>query len=77
MLNNNDESKTFNSLIRTRNIFGNKQAPSRDIAQGFGILEHLRSYVQVDHSHLTERKGMCKMQMTVYSELLKQKHHYF
>ena len=34
--------ETFNSLIRTRNIFGNKQAPSRDIAQGFGVLEHLR-----------------------------------
>ena len=34
--------ETFNSLIRTRNIFGNKQAPSRDIAHGFAVLEHLR-----------------------------------
>lgn len=29
-------------LFRTINIFENKQGPSRDIAQGFGVLEHLR-----------------------------------
>ena len=34
--------ETFNSLIRARNIFGNKQAPSRDIAHGFAVIEHLR-----------------------------------
>ena len=34
--------ETFNSLIRARNIFANRLAPSRDIAQGFSAIEHLR-----------------------------------
>ena len=42
LLYNIHRCETFNSLVRTRNIFGNKQAPSRDIAQGFSVLEHLR-----------------------------------
>ena len=28
--------------MRLQNIFGNKQAPSRDIANHFAIVEHLR-----------------------------------
>ena len=32
----------FNSSVRLQNIFGNKQAPSRDIAIHFAIVEHLR-----------------------------------
>ena len=34
--------ETFNSLIRAQNIFGNRMAPSRDIARQFSIIEHLR-----------------------------------
>lgn len=34
--------ESYNSVIRAKNIFGNRLAPSRDIACGFAILEHLR-----------------------------------
>lgn len=34
--------ETFNSFIRVQNIFGNKGAPSRDIAYHFSVIEHLR-----------------------------------
>ena len=34
--------ESFNSYIRSHNIFGNKQAPSRDIAHRFAVLEHIR-----------------------------------
>ena len=34
--------ETFNSFIRVQNIFGNKGAPSRDIACHFATIEHLR-----------------------------------
>jgi hypothetical protein len=34
--------ESFNSNIRMQNIFGNKQAPSRDIAVHFAVIEHLR-----------------------------------
>ena len=38
----NGRCESFNSLIRTTNIFSNKQAPSRDIATHFSIKEALR-----------------------------------
>ena len=34
--------ETFNSLIRARNIYANRLAPSKDIALGFAVIEHLR-----------------------------------
>ena len=34
--------ETYNSLIRARNVYGNRLAPSRDIAHGFALIEHLR-----------------------------------
>ena len=34
--------ETFNSFIRVQNIFGNKGAPSRDIAHHFAVVEQLR-----------------------------------
>ena len=34
--------ESFNSSVRLQNIYGNKQAPSRDIANHFAIVEHLR-----------------------------------
>ena len=35
--------EAFNSLLRARNIFANRLAPSRDIARGFNVIGHLRS----------------------------------
>lgn len=35
--------EAFNSLMRARNIFSNRLAPSRDIAHGFEVLENLRA----------------------------------
>ena len=32
----------MNSTVRLQNIYGNKQAPSRDIANHFAVVEHLR-----------------------------------
>ena len=34
--------EAFNSLIRTKNIYGNRHSPSKDIAYNFAVLEHLR-----------------------------------
>lgn len=34
--------ETFNSYIRAHNIFGNKSAPSHDIARRFSVVEQLR-----------------------------------
>ena len=34
--------ESFNSNVRIQNIFGNKQAPSRDIDAHFSVIEHLR-----------------------------------
>lgn len=34
--------ESFNSNVRTYNVFGNRLAPSRDIAKRFCILQHLR-----------------------------------
>ena len=34
--------ETFNSFIRAQNIYGNKAAPRRDIAQHFSTIEQLR-----------------------------------
>lgn len=34
--------ETFNSYIRAKNIFGNKSAPSCDIAHRFAVLEEMR-----------------------------------
>ena len=33
--------ESFNSAVHLQNIFGNKQAPSRDIAKHFAVVEHL------------------------------------
>lgn len=37
-----ESPESFNSNVRMQNIFGNKQAPSRDIAVHFSVIEHLR-----------------------------------
>eukprot|EP00731_Ephydatia_muelleri_P007439 Em0003g1687a len=37
-----ERPESFNSNVRIQNIFGNKQAPSRDIAAHFSVIEHLR-----------------------------------
>lgn len=34
--------ETFNSLIRARNVYANRLAPSRDIARSFAVIEYLR-----------------------------------
>lgn len=34
--------EAFNSVIRAHNIYGNKHAPSRDIARNMAILEYVR-----------------------------------
>ena len=34
--------ESFNSSVRFQNIYGNKQAPSRDIANFLAIVEYLR-----------------------------------
>lgn len=34
--------ESFNSHIRSHNIFSNKQAPRRDIAHRYSVLEHIR-----------------------------------
>ena len=34
--------ESFNSLVRTQNIYGNRHSPSKDISTNFAILQHLR-----------------------------------
>ena len=53
--------ETYNSLIRARNIFANRLASSRDIAQGFASLEHLRficSQGSIDGSSRLEEESI-------------------
>ena len=33
--------ETYNSLIRSQNVYGNKMAPSKDIAHSFAILNSI------------------------------------
>ena len=35
--------ESFNSHVRMYNVYGNRLAPSRDIAKRFSVLQHLRS----------------------------------
>lgn len=41
--------ETFNSYIRAQNIFGNKSAPSHDIAWHFAVIEQLRYICEDGH----------------------------
>ncbi len=48
--------ESFNSLMRARNIFANRLAPSRDIAKGFEVLETLRSVCAGSDTRYSNRK---------------------
>ena len=37
-----NRTESFNGLMRMQNVYGNKQAPSRDIANKFSKLESIR-----------------------------------
>ena len=50
--------ESFNSMVRGYNVFGNRLAPSRDIAVRFSTLQHLR-YICNDGTHSTERYKIC------------------
>ena len=41
--------ETFNSFIRAQNIYGNKHAPSRDIAHKFAVIEQIRYICEEGH----------------------------
>ena len=46
--------ESFNSLLRAYNIYANRGAPSRDIANSFAVMDHLRFICSggiVDGSH--------------------------
>ena len=43
--------EAFNSHIRARNIYGNKSAPSTDIANHFSIIEQLRHLCEDGYVH--------------------------
>ena len=34
--------ESFNGLMRTQNVYSNRQAPSRDIGKSFGVLNYIR-----------------------------------
>ena len=42
MVLNNDRFESFNSRVRQYNVFGNRLAPSRDIAHRFSVVQHIR-----------------------------------
>lgn len=53
-----ERCESFNSFVRLQNIFSNKQAPSRDIAKHFSVLEHLRYICQGGYYGESERCGI-------------------
>lgn len=52
-----ERCESFNSTVRLQNIFGNKQAPSRDIANHFAVVEHLRFICDGGNYNGNERCG--------------------
>ncbi len=60
--------ESFNSIMREYNIHGNKQAPSRDIANRFAITEHLQFLCHGGRQLMNQGKvvqhqhhGVCKV----------------
>ena len=39
---NSCRCESFNSILRTYNIYANRGAPSRDIANSFAVMDHMR-----------------------------------
>ena len=49
--------ESLNSRVRTFNVFSNRQAPSRDIAGHFSVLQHLRFLCHGGQMGPNERYG--------------------
>lgn len=49
--------ESLNSRVRTFNVFSNRQAPSRDIAGHFSVLQHLRFLCHDGQMGPNERYG--------------------
>ena len=41
--------ETFNSILRAQNLFGNRQAPNKDIAQNFATMQYLHHIASGGH----------------------------
>ncbi|KAL5500102.1 hypothetical protein EMCRGX_G011605 [Ephydatia muelleri] len=54
---NTERCESYNSLIRCRNIYSNRQAPSKDIANSFAIQESIRFAFAESSYSLSERCG--------------------
>jgi hypothetical protein len=57
--------ETFNSFIRAMNIYGNKRAPSRDIANRFSVIEHLRYICEGGHISTGEKLVPCLFEWAI------------
>ena len=53
--------EAFNSLVRASNVFSSRQAPSRDIANRFAKLEHLR--LVMDGGSLDDKERLVVLSM--------------
>ena len=50
--------ETFNSFIRAQNIYGNKHAPSRDIAHKFAVIKQIRYICEVDEYLSSDKRWL-------------------
>lgn len=47
--------ESFNGLMRNHNIYANREAPSRDIARSFAVIDHLRFICSGGTNSATDR----------------------
>eukprot|EP00731_Ephydatia_muelleri_P033943 Em0042g22a len=61
-----ERCESFNSMVRLQNIFGNKLSPSRDIANHFACVEHIRFICEGGLFNNNEQcgSGLCELYKT-------------
>ncbi|KAL5517747.1 hypothetical protein EMCRGX_G003356 [Ephydatia muelleri] len=63
------DCESFNSLIRTWNIFGNRHAPSKDIANNFAVQESIRFTFSGSYYNPSESLDLIKLSIAEVREV--------
>ena len=66
MINNPLRCESFNGVIRSYNVNGNKRASSRDIATRFAVVEHLRF---ICSGGVVREEAMSRYRMILFTQI--------